>query len=97
MTIASPVKLKTATPVPLVAPRMARIAEIQQVALPKVEEGPVLVRTHWRADHRKKESRIFEGKSGFAHLASPTPTQPSRSPWKNSSPPISGLQSDRSS
>jgi hypothetical protein len=29
----------------------------------------VLVRTHWRADHRKKESRIFEGKSGFAHLA----------------------------
>ena len=41
MTIASPVKLKTATPIPLVAPRMARIAEIQQVAIPKAEEGPV--------------------------------------------------------
>lgn len=41
MAIATPVKLKTDTPVALVAPRMARIAEIQQVALPKIEEGPV--------------------------------------------------------
>ena len=41
MPIATPVKVKTDTPPPLVAPRMARIAEIQQVALPKIEEGPV--------------------------------------------------------
>lgn len=40
-TIASPSRLATAAPPPVVVPRMARIAEIQKVEIPKVEEGPV--------------------------------------------------------
>ena len=59
MTIASPVKLKTATPIPLVAPRMARIAEIQQVAIPKAEEGPVR-RVVLAAFHRQQRRQIVD-------------------------------------